>query len=53
MRTRSGLEFGTFRIGPTQSGQRREEKPPLRWIKFGLDSYVDPEPPRLHQSRYT
>jgi hypothetical protein len=25
-----------------ERGQRREEGPPLDWIKLGLDSYVDP-----------
>jgi hypothetical protein len=35
-------------VGLAKSGQRRAEGPPLGWIKFGLEFYVDPDLPKLH-----
>ena len=32
-----------FQTGLAKSGLRRVERPPLGWIKFGLDSYIDPD----------
>lgn len=39
-------------VGLAESGQRRVEEPLLGWIKFGLDSYVDPDSLRLHRMRH-
>src|SRR5580704_8209450 len=41
IRTSSGLRSELY-AGLAERGQRRAEGPPSGWIKFGLDSYIDP-----------